>query len=87
MLGEGFVSDLLAGPMQHFCKQYPGIKVNLDLGGTNDVMRKISEDEGEIGLVYNPPKRTEDRIARDQAPADDGDRRAELSRGTARRSR
>jgi DNA-binding transcriptional LysR family regulator len=55
VLGEGFVSDVLAGPMQHFCKQYPGIKINLDLGSTNDVVRRISEDEGEIGLVYNPP--------------------------------
>ncbi|WP_213309178.1 LysR family transcriptional regulator [Paraburkholderia sacchari] len=55
VLGEGFVSDVLAGPMQQFCKQYPGIKVNLDLAGTNEVMRKITEDEGEIGLVYNPP--------------------------------
>jgi len=55
VLGEGFVSDLLAGPMQHFCKQYAGIKVNLDVAGTNEVIRKISEDEGDIGLVYNPP--------------------------------
>jgi DNA-binding transcriptional LysR family regulator len=55
VLGEGFVSDLLSAPMLQFCKQYPGIKFNLDLGSTNDVIRKISEDEGEIGLVYNPP--------------------------------
>ena len=55
ILGEGFVSDVLAGPIQHFCKQYPGIKLNLDLGSTNDVIRRVSEDEGEIGLVYNPP--------------------------------
>ena len=55
ILGEGFVSDVLAGPIQLFCKQYPGIKLNLDLGSTNDVIRRVSEDEGEIGLVYNPP--------------------------------
>ncbi|MEK6316144.1 MAG: LysR family transcriptional regulator [Burkholderia gladioli] len=55
VLGEGFVSDLLAGPMQQFCRQFPGIRVNLDVGSTNDVIRKISNDEGEIGLVYNPP--------------------------------
>jgi Transcriptional regulator len=60
VLGEGFVSDVLAGPMQHFCKQFPGIAVTLDLAGTNEVVRKISEDEGEIGLVYNPP--TEPKI-------------------------
>src|SRR5471030_127057 len=51
ILGEGFVSDVLAGPIQLFCKQYPGIKLNLDLGSTNDVIRRVSEDEGEIGLV------------------------------------
>lgn len=55
VLGEGFVSDMLAGPMQTFCKQYPGIRINLDLAGTNEVIRKVTEDEGEIGLVYNPP--------------------------------
>ncbi|RQS66447.1 LysR family transcriptional regulator [Burkholderia sp. Bp8963] len=55
VLGEGFVSDMLAGPMQTFCKQYPGIHINLDLAGTNEVVRKVTEDEGEIGLVYNPP--------------------------------
>ncbi|WP_201326086.1 LysR family transcriptional regulator, partial [Burkholderia sp. E168m23] len=41
VLGEGFVSDLLAGPMQQFCRQFPGIRVNLDVGSTNDVIRKI----------------------------------------------
>jgi len=41
--------------MQQFCRQFPGIRVNLDVGSTNDVIRKISNDEGEIGLVYNPP--------------------------------
>jgi len=55
VLGEGFVSDLLAGPMEQFCRQFSGIRVNLDVGSTNDVIRKISNDEGEIGLVYNPP--------------------------------
>jgi DNA-binding transcriptional LysR family regulator len=55
VLGEGFVSDMLSGPMQQFCRQFPGIRVNLEVGGTNDVIRKIVNDEGEIGLVYNPP--------------------------------
>ena len=51
VLGEARVSDLLPRGMQHFCKQFPGIVVNLDLAGANEMMRKISEDEGEIGLV------------------------------------
>ncbi|WP_347558998.1 LysR family transcriptional regulator [Robbsia sp. KACC 23696] len=55
VLGEGFVSDVLSGPMPVFCRQFPNIEVNLDMAGTNEVIRKISEDDGEIGLVYNPP--------------------------------
>ena len=56
VLGEGFVSDVLSGPMPVFCKQFPNIEVNLDMAGTNEVIRRVSEDDGEIGLVYNPPR-------------------------------
>ncbi|MGI4984671.1 MAG: LysR substrate-binding domain-containing protein [Janthinobacterium lividum] len=55
VLGEGFVADLLAGPMAHFRRQYPAISLQLDLAGTNEVVRRVVEDEAEIGLVYNPP--------------------------------
>lgn len=55
VLGEGFVTDLLSGPMAQFCRQYPAIRLQLDLAGTNDVVRRVVEDEAEIGLVYNPP--------------------------------
>ena len=48
------IEDIEKELMDKF-KQYPGIKLNLDLGSTNDVIRRVSEDEGEIGLVYNPP--------------------------------
>jgi DNA-binding transcriptional LysR family regulator len=51
ILGEGLVSDVLAGPIQHFCRQYPGIKFKLDLGSTNDVIRRISEDEGDLVVL------------------------------------
>lgn len=54
-LGEGFVTDVLAGPMTRFSTQYPGIKVQFDVGSTNDVVRKVSEDESDIGLLYNAP--------------------------------
>ncbi|MEA3126234.1 MAG: hypothetical protein QOD67_3253 [Caballeronia sp.] len=51
IVGESFVSDVLAGPIQHFCRQYPGIKLKLDLGSTNDVIRRISEDEGDLVVL------------------------------------
>lgn len=55
VLGEGFIADILAGPLGRFCRKHPGIKLSLDSAGTNEVIRKVLEDEAEIGLVYNPP--------------------------------
>lgn len=60
VLGEGFVTDVLAAPLKRFLAAYPSLSVTLDLAGTNEVVRRVSEDEAEIGLVYSPP--TEPRI-------------------------
>ena len=57
-LGEGFVSDLMAGPLTKFGSDYSDISIVLDVGGTNEVIRKVSEDEADIGLVLNPPPDT-----------------------------
>jgi len=54
-LGEGFIADLMAGPLPRYASDFPGISVVLDVGGTNEVMRRVSEDESDIGLVFNPP--------------------------------
>ena len=54
-LGEGFVSDLMSGPLRRFSKHYPDISIALDVGGTNELIRRVSEDEADIGLVFNPP--------------------------------
>lgn len=56
-LGEGFVSDLMGEPLQAFWRRHPGLTVNLNLGGTNDVLRMVEEDTAHIGLVYIPPIR------------------------------
>lgn len=55
VLGEGFVSDLMAEPMNDFWRRYPGVTVTMRIAGTNEVMRMVAEDEAHIGLVYNPP--------------------------------
>jgi DNA-binding transcriptional LysR family regulator len=54
-LGEGFVSDLMAGPLSRFSKDYGDISIVLDVGGTDELMRWVSEDKADIGLVFNPP--------------------------------
>lgn len=55
VLGEGFVSDLMAEPLQDFWERYPGLTIKMNLAGTNDVLRQVSDDVAHIGLVYNPP--------------------------------
>lgn len=55
IMGEGFISDMISGPIKQFCKSHPEISLVLDLGGTNDVVRAVTTDEAEIGLVLNPP--------------------------------
>ena len=54
-LGEGFVADLMEGPARRFSKDYPDISIVLDIGGTDEVVRKVREDEADIGLSLNPP--------------------------------
>jgi DNA-binding transcriptional LysR family regulator len=58
VLGEGFVSDLMGKPIQDFWKQYPGLTITMNLAGTNDVIRQVTEDIAHIGLVYNPSPST-----------------------------
>ncbi len=56
VLGEGFVSDLMAESLQNFWAKFPGLTVKMNLAGTNDVVRQVSDDLAHIGLVYNPPE-------------------------------
>lgn len=58
VLGEGFVSDLMGKPIQDFWKNYPGLTITMNLAGTNDVIRQVTEDIAHIGLVYNPSPST-----------------------------
>lgn len=56
VLGEGFIWDLMSGPLTHFCAEYPGISLSLDVAAGNEVIRRVAEDEAEIGLVFSPPQ-------------------------------
>jgi len=55
VLGEGFVSDLMGEPLQTFWRDHPKLTISMHLAGTNEVLRRVVQDEAHIGLVYNPP--------------------------------
>lgn len=54
-VGEGFVSDLMSAPLPEFSALHPELTFNLHVGGTNEVIRQVEEDEAHIGLVFHPP--------------------------------
>lgn len=52
-VGEGFL-DGLAGALSHFSTLYPGMDIQVNVCGSNEVIRQVVEDEAHIGLVFNP---------------------------------
>lgn len=55
VLGEGFVSDLMSGPLNRFWKRHPQLTMSFDLGGTNEVITAVAEDRCHMGLMYGAP--------------------------------
>lgn len=53
--GEGFAQELMDGPIRLFRQQHPGVSIALEIHGTNEIMRRVREDEAEIGMVYYAP--------------------------------
>ncbi|MEH6444703.1 MAG: LysR family transcriptional regulator [Oceanospirillaceae bacterium] len=54
VIGEGFVNDLMHGPLSAFTKQFPQLTLSITLAGTNEVIRQIETDEAHIGLLFHP---------------------------------
>ena len=55
-LGEGFLPELMEGVLARFGQDYPNISLSLSVGGTDEVVRWVVEDEADIGVAFNPPQ-------------------------------
>jgi DNA-binding transcriptional LysR family regulator len=53
-VGEGFVGDLMSGPLPEFARLYPALTLSISIGGSNEVIRQVEEDEAHIGLLFHP---------------------------------
>lgn len=53
-VGEGFIGDFFAEPLQRFCLRYPGITVDVGIHGSRRIVELLSGDEAHIGLIFNP---------------------------------
>ncbi|MCO4757342.1 MAG: LysR family transcriptional regulator [Oceanospirillaceae bacterium] len=53
-VGEGFVGDLMSGPLPEFNRLYPSLTLSINMGGSNEVIRQVEQDEAHIGLLFHP---------------------------------
>lgn len=53
-VGDGFVGDLMLGPLPEFARLYPALTFSISTSGSNEVIRQVEEDEAHIGLLFHP---------------------------------
>jgi Transcriptional regulator len=54
--GEGFIESLMRRSLSSFMQANPGITVNLDVGSTDEIVRRVIDGSAHIGIVFEPPK-------------------------------
>ncbi|EWH03400.1 LysR family transcriptional regulator [Halomonas sp. BC04] len=54
-VGEGFIADLIAAPMNAFMNAFPGIEVEIRMAGVNEAMSLLKDSEVDLALLYAPP--------------------------------
>lgn len=54
-VGEGFIEELIGHPLRTFAQHHPQLRIDLQFGGTDEIIRRVTDGSAHIGLVYNPP--------------------------------
>jgi DNA-binding transcriptional LysR family regulator len=54
-IGEGFIGELMTSVLPEFQKKYPDLKLTIHVAGSNELIRKVEEDEAHIGVLFHPP--------------------------------
>ncbi|MFT4266540.1 MAG: LysR family transcriptional regulator [Xenophilus sp.] len=58
--GEGFVDWLMRHSLRGFMAAHPGITVDLSVGSSDEIARRIVEERAHIGMLFQPPR--DDRL-------------------------
>ncbi|MDO5622418.1 MAG: LysR family transcriptional regulator [Paracoccus sp. (in: a-proteobacteria)] len=53
-LGEGFAADLMENGLAPLASDHPTLRFRADLAGTEEIQRRVTEGEADLGLAYNP---------------------------------
>src|SRR5690606_28490335 len=51
-VGEGFLASLITSPLKAFAAQYEGIRFNIQMLGTVEIIESIVSNDAHIGLMY-----------------------------------
>ncbi|WP_417828505.1 LysR family transcriptional regulator [Thalassospira sp.] len=54
--GEGFVVDLVNHVIRPLRDEFPDIRLEVDVAGTEKITQGILRDDYDLGLVFNPPR-------------------------------
>lgn len=55
-VGEGFIADLIAHPLQAFLRRHPGIELEVRMAGANEAVGLVKEDAVDFAFIYSPPE-------------------------------
>ncbi|MBD5770681.1 LysR family transcriptional regulator [Marinomonas colpomeniae] len=55
-VGEGFIGDIMSKALPQFQALYPDLTLSVYVAGSNELIRKIDEDEAHIGVLFHPPQ-------------------------------
>ncbi|RKR03383.1 LysR family transcriptional regulator [Kushneria sinocarnis] len=53
VVGEGFVGDLIDTPLKSFAERYRGIRLDVEVAGTDGIIEAVVEDQAHIGLMFH----------------------------------
>jgi len=54
--GEGFADWFIGHSLQRFSARHPQVSIDLEVAGTDEIVRRIVEERAHIGIVFQPPQ-------------------------------
>ncbi|PPD16112.1 MAG: LysR family transcriptional regulator [Methylobacterium sp.] len=62
IIGGGFVSDIMSGPLTRFWERHPRITLTVDIGGADEITQAVAEDRFHLGMGFNVPPHPRVRV-------------------------
>lgn len=63
IIGGGFVSDIMSGPLTRFWERHPRINLTVEIGSADEITRAVAEDRFHLGMGFNVPPHPQVRVS------------------------